>query len=48
MFTSSMSSLPKSVKCKLCNVKMHDIAELKMHLLSRLHVDNEKRIGFEN
>lgn len=33
--------------CKLCNVELENIATLKMHLLSRLHCDNEERIGFQ-
>ncbi|XP_055325146.1 probable ATP-dependent RNA helicase spindle-E isoform X2 [Sitodiplosis mosellana] len=44
--TQFVVNLPKTVQCRLCNTKVDNIADLKMHLVSRLHCDNEKRIEF--
>lgn len=32
--------------CRLCNVNIDNVTILRVHLMSRLHQDREKRIGF--
>lgn len=32
--------------CRLCNANIDNVTILRVHLMSRLHQDREKRIGF--
>ncbi|EDW81074.1 uncharacterized protein Dwil_GK11214 [Drosophila willistoni] len=34
--------------CKLCNQRLETVSQLRLHLLSQLHRDREKQIGFQD
>ncbi|KAH8383191.1 hypothetical protein KR009_007200 [Drosophila setifemur] len=38
----------KPMNCKLCNEMLESVPELRLHLLTQLHRDREKQIGFYN
>lgn len=40
--------MPRSVTCQLCSTEIENVAILRTHLLTRLHLDREKEIGFEH
>lgn len=39
--------LPRSTFCQLCATEIENLDILRTHLLTRLHMDREKEIGFE-
>lgn len=34
------------LKCKLCNETLDTVAHLRLHLLTQLHRDREKQVGW--
>lgn len=34
------------IKCRLCNDMLESVAELRLHLLTQLHRDREKQVGW--
>lgn len=40
----AISKLPDNRECKLCSEYLNDISELKMHLLSKKHINNKKQL----
>lgn len=45
-FLCSEGNLPTQV-CRLCNESLESVAELRLHLLTQLHRDREKQIGYK-
>lgn len=44
----SDATLPRPVLCQLCAQELETIPTLRIHLISRLHSDREKQIGYNN
>lgn len=44
---SRSTSLAKPLKCKLCGEDLATIADIRDHLIRRLHMDRELDIGFD-
>lgn len=38
--------MPRSVICQLCATEIETVAMLRTHLMTRLHLEREKQIGF--
>ncbi|KAH8307656.1 hypothetical protein KR044_007309 [Drosophila immigrans] len=38
----------RTLKCNLCNEMLETVAQLRLHLLTQLHRDREKQVGWKN
>lgn len=38
--------MTRPVTCELCKIDIENVAILRTHLMSRLHEDREKQVGF--
>lgn len=37
----------RPMMCQLCQIEIENVSILRTHLMSRLHLDREKQVGFE-
>lgn len=39
-------SMPRSVRCQLCETDIENVIMLRSHLMTRLHLKREQEVGF--
>lgn len=48
-FVPSSSTTPVTeIECKLCQITLHDVVEMRLHLVSSLHQENETEFHERN
>lgn len=39
-------SMPRPIMCKLCSTDIENVAMMRIHLITRLHLEREKQVGY--